>query len=319
VPESGHAVNTAIRRKAWQLFRENYRKILPLSGIVVLLMAAGLMLQNTVFPAWLSAFISPRDLFNTLLSPVVTLGAAYAAVRLWNGEAPRLGMLAYFLGKHRILPALGLMLAKALVMAMPGVALSGGMLLIQIVIGRIASGDGYLAMKLLYSMVIFILMLYFTALTWLGASMTMAGYALSRAPQRGAVAAFKAGFRVCVRHFRKVMGMLVATGWPFVATIVAQSIGAMWSASLNTPWINQAFVILSLMPMLLYGGYFLLSMAGLAERLLPEEGNAPQAEAEPPGGDGPREDVLPEERDPVSKAGDAEAPPAGNAPEDGTG
>lgn len=71
---------------------------------------------------------------------------------------------------------------------------------------------------------------------------------------------FKAGFRVSARHFGKVMGMLVATGWPFVATIVAQSIGAMRSVSLNTPWISQAFVILSLLLMLLYGGYFLLSM-----------------------------------------------------------
>ena len=320
VPESGHAVNTAIRRKAWQLFRENYRKILPLSGAVVLLLALkALIPADTLWAEWLIRGWSDLALFAVLIAPVVTLGATYAAVRVWKGEAPRFGMLAYFLGKRRILPALGLMLAKALVMAMPGLALAGGMLLIQIIIGRIASGDGYLAMKLLYSMVSFILILYFTALTWLGASMTMAGYALSRAPERGAVAAFKAGFRVSVRHFGKVMGMLIATGWPFVATIVAQSIGAMWSVSLNTPWISQAFVILSLLLMLLYGGYFLLSMAGLAERLLSKEGNAPQAEAEPPGGNGLREDVLPEERDPVSKVGGAEAPPAGNTPEDGTG
>ena len=38
----------------------------------------------------------------------------------------------------------------------------------------------------------------------------------------------------------------------------------------KTPWINRAFLILNLLIMLLYGGYTLLSMAGLAERLLPE-------------------------------------------------
>ena len=320
VPESGHAINTAIRRKAWQSFRENYRRILPLSGAVVLLLALkALIPADTLWAEWLIRGWSDLGLFAVLIAPVVTLGATYAAVRLWKGEAPRLGMLAYFLGKRRILPALGLMLAKALIMAMPVAAMAGGMLLIQAIIGRLASDDGYLAMKLLYSMVNFLLILYFTALTWLTACMILAGFALSRAPERGAVAAFKAGFRVSVRHFGKVMGMLIAAGWPFGVAIVAQSIGATWSVFLNTPWVYQAFVILSLLLMLLYGGYFLLSMAGLAERLLPEGSGAPRTEAENPGGDGQRMDDLPEGRDPAAGDGNAKAPPAGNAPEDGTG
>lgn len=315
VRESGHAVNTAIRRKAWQSFRDNYREILPLSGAVVLLLALkALIPADTLWAEWLIRGWSDFGLLAVLIAPVVTLGGTYTAVRIWKGEAPRLGMLAYFLGKRRILPALGLMLAKALVMAMPGVAMVGGMLLIQAIIGRLASDDGFLATKLLFSMVNFLLILYFTALTWLGASMAMAGFALSSAPERGAVAAFKAGFRVSVRHFGKVLGMLIATGWPFVVTIVAQYVAATWSVFLNTPWINQAFVILSLLLMLLYGGYFLLSMAGLAERLLPEGGGSPRSLAESPGGDGPREDDLPEGRDPAAEDGNAKAPPAGNAP-----
>ncbi len=343
VPESGHAANMAIRRKAGQLFRENYRKILPLSGIVVLLMAAGLMLQNTAFPAWLSAFISPRDLLNTLLAPVVTLGAAYAAARLWNGETPRPGMLFSLLKPRRILPALGLMLLKALFMALASFALGAVILLIQKAFFSTPPDNMIETMQLVNNLIYVSLLLYLYAVMWLTAWLLVAGFAFVRAPERGAMAAFRAGFRAGNRHLGSALGMLIATGWPFGVIFIIQYIGAVWSAALQSMLPSLAVESLYFLLMLFYGGYLLLSMAGLAERLLPEGGGVPRTEAESPGGDGPREDappegggaprteaespggdglredLLPEERDPDPKVGDAEAPPAWNAPEDGTG
>jgi hypothetical protein len=131
--------------------------------------------------------------------------------------------------------------------------------------------------------------LVFSATAWLAAWLEMAGFAMARAPERGALAAVRSGFWTGKRRFGRVIGMLAAAGWPFGAVRIVQYIAGGWSERLQSPAIGHAAEALNLMLILLYGGYFLLSMAGLAERLTPEAGEAPRTEAGPPGRGKPRE------------------------------
>jgi hypothetical protein len=146
----------------------------------------------------------------------------------------------------------------------------------------------------------------------------LAGFAFVRAPERGALAAFRAGFRAGNRHLGSALGMLIATGWPFGVVDIIQLISVTWSAKLQSPLAMIVANALYLLLALFYGGYVLLSMAGLADRLLPD-GSAPRADADLSGGDGPTNDVLPEGPDPVAGDGNTEAAPAENAPEDRMG
>jgi hypothetical protein len=133
----------------------------------------------------------------------------------------------------------------------------------------------------------------------------LAGFAFVRAPERGALAAFRAGFRAGNRHLGSALGMLIATGWPFGVVVIIQLISVTWSAKLQSPLAMIVANALYLLLALFYGGYVLLSMAGLAERLLPEGGSTARTETEPAGGDGPTNDGLPQRHN----------LPAENAPE----
>jgi hypothetical protein len=290
VPESGHAVNAAIRRKAGRLLRENYRRILPLSAAFAALTAVRILHQHRLLlPEWATGCFGPADIFTALIEPMVALGAAYAAVRLWKGEVPRLGMLIHFLRERRFFPALGLTLIKLALLALPMIAMAGGAALLRMLVAQAAPEEAYRVVQLANSLICILLLLVLCATAWLTSWLEMAGFAMARAPERGAIAAIKAGFRTGNRRFGHVLGMLVAAGWPFGVVRILQYIGTMWSAWLKMPVVGLATEALNLMLILFYGGYFLLSMAGLAERLTPEEGEGPRTEADPPCGGTPRE------------------------------
>jgi len=99
----------------------------------------------------------------------------------------------------------------------------------------------------------------------------MAGFAYVRAPERGAMAAFRAGFRVGSRNFGSFVGMMIAAGWPFAAVSVLGYLISIWGPAARSPLTSPVSAALFLLLVLFYGGYMLLSMAGLAARLYPEE------------------------------------------------
>ncbi len=270
VPPSKHSLGMAIRARAWRLFRENYRKILPLSGIVVLLMTIRLLIQKTgLFPHWLMGVAGPMNLLVALVAPVVTLGAAYAAVRLWDGEAPRPGMLFHFLKERRYFPALGLMLLNGLVLLLPSLVLPITFRLIHAIFfsGSSAIPISDMGVFLIYAATLLILCLRL----WIAAWLQMAGFAYVRAPERGAMAAFRAGFRVGSRNSGSFVGMMIAAGWPFAALSVLGYLISIWEPVARSPLTSLVSSALFLLLVLFYGGYMLLSMAGLAARLYPEE------------------------------------------------
>ena len=290
VPESGHAINTAIRLKAGRLLRENYRRILPLSAAFAALAALRLLWQSRLLlPEWAAGCLGPADFLNVLIAPMVALGAAYAAVRLWQGDAPRMGMLIRFLRERRFFPALGLTLVKLVLLALPMIAMAGGAALLSMFVAQAAPEEISRAVELANRLIYILMILVLAATAWLTAWLEMAGFAFVRAPERGAIAAVKAGFRTGNRRFGRVIGMLAAVGWPFAAVQIVQFIVAGWSVWLKSPIIQLAAEMLDLLLILFYGGYFLLSLAGLAENLTPGDGEAPRAEAEPPGGGKPSE------------------------------
>jgi len=276
VPLSRHAMNSAIRREAWRLFRENYWRILPLAAIVVLLGALKPLFQaKWILPDWMIRGFNPvQEIFTALIAPVVTLGAAYAAVRLWKGETPRVRMLGFFLREGQYFHALGLMLLEMLVTIAPA-ALLGGALLLAGKIYQSAADTSWMGLtlaRLAYAALFLCIAVY----VWLAAWLEMVNYQMARAPERGAIAAFKVGFRTGNRHFGRVLGMTIATFWPYGVFAVAMMFGSMWDRVYQTRWFSRAGTILGFALTLFYGGYLMLSMAGLTEALLPEGRESPE-------------------------------------------
>ena len=289
VPLSRHAMNSAIRRKAWRLFLGNYRKILPLAAIVILLGALNQLFKSMgILPDWVIFGFGPlQEMISALIAPIVTLGAARAAVLLWRGEAPRVRMLGFFLHEGRYFPALGLILLETLVMIAPAALLIGTILLANKIFQSAAypSSMGLTLTRLAYAG----LLLCVTVYVWLAAWLEMVNYQMARAPKRGALSAFRVGFQAGNRHFGRVVGMAISTGWPYGVLVVAMMFESMWDRIYQTPWFTRIGTILNYALMLLYGGFLLLSMAGLADELLPETGE-PSDEAIPTGGEPPCED-----------------------------
>lgn len=288
---SNHALNSAIRVQAWRLFRENYRKILPLSGIVVLWMTLKYLIQKAgLLPDWLTGVAGP---LNLLVAPVVTLGATFAAVRLWDGEAPRPGMLFHFLKGRRYFPALGLMLLKGLLQSLLVLLLGGLFLLIrQIIFSGSSSALSDDAIRVFIFLSRAETLFTLSAIVWLATWLQMASFSYVRTPERGVMAAFRAGFRVGNRHFGSVLGMVIAAGWPLGAVSLLGYFVSFWGPAMRSPLTSLASVVLSLLLMLFYGGYVLISMAGLAARLLPDEAAPAEREGtvapdESTGGDAP--------------------------------
>jgi hypothetical protein len=228
VAESGHAVNTRIRREAGRLFRENYRRILPLAAIAAALMAVRMFLPLIGMSAtWLGGF--GIDAITTAIAPVVALGAAFAAWRVWKGEVPRPAMLFYFLTGRRNFPALGLMILQALIMLLPLAALMVGAVLFRWIFIVVSSVVGEPVLNLTRgfgALLILVLITY----VWLMACLAMVNFAMARAPEMGVFAAIRAGFRAICHKKTTALGMLLATGWPFGAALLAQYVLSRWSA-----------------------------------------------------------------------------------------
>ena len=283
VPPPRVSINAAIRARAWGLFRENYRKILPLSGVVVLWMVLKTLIQKTgLLPGGLMGVVGPIDLLTVLVAPVVTLGASYAAVRLWDGEAPRPGMLFHFLKGRRYFPALGLMLLKALVQLLPSLMLLGVSFLIGRVFFSASQEIPPNAVWAIYLLSIIETLFALVATVWLAAWLQVASFSYAYAPERGVMAAFRAGFRAGTRKFGLWMGMVIAAGWPLGAVSLLGYFVSFWGPAMRSPLTSQVSVILFLLLTLFYGGYVMIAMAGLAARLCPEKG-APMADGEAAG------------------------------------
>ena len=281
IPESRHAANTAIRAQAWHLFRLNYRKILPLSAIAVLLLAAITFAPSEAemenwFPTASLIFSIPLR----LISLTITLGSVYAAVRVWRGEAPRPGMLLFFWHKRRFWPALGVMFAEALIFIIPFAVFYGTLMLAQ----RFFMAQGPVSSDTIRSLALTsygILALFLGVSVWLYAWCTMATFQLARAPEHGAIRALRSGFHAGSKNFIRVLGMLMATGWPFAVSAVVLYGAMRRSTLLGAPWIYLLTQVLSMLLILFYGAYPLLALAGLSERLLPEDApECPEREAD---------------------------------------
>ena len=279
IPQSRHAANTAIRAQAWHLFRLNYRKILPLSAIAVLLLAA-ITFAPSEMGNWFHAASLIFSIPLQLISLTITLGSVYAAVRVWRGEAPRPGMLLFFWHKWRFWTALGVMFAEALIFIIPFAVFYGTLMLAQ----RFFMAQGPVSSDTIRSLALTsygILALFLGMSVWLYAWCTMATFQLARAPERGAIRALRSGFHAGTKNFTRVLGMLVASGWPFAVSSIAQYVGMRQSALLGARWIYLLTQVLSMLLILFYGAYPLLALAGLSERLLPEDApECPEREAD---------------------------------------
>ena len=287
VPQSRHAMNIAIRRKAWRLFRVNYRKILPLTAVVMLLTSLGEFLPELPgLAGWILQGWRGVGLLHLLILLVVYMGAAYAAVRLWKGEAPEARQLFHFYRGRLLLPVLGLVLLQLVFVALLQQALFTAMMLMP---------DG-MSIALIQRLYLVADLLYYVVLIWLESCFRMVHLQLAWAPEWGAQVALKYGFRTGNRHFGRVLGMVVTVCWPFAIPLIT-----LVFISYFGDWLYWVVRVLYLLLIVFYGGYCLLSIAGLADELLPESYDEPYGEGEPsdeaePAGDGepPCEDKPPE-------------------------
>ncbi len=277
VPESGHPINMGIRREAWRLFCRNYRKILPLAAITMALWLTKLLLQTEgLFSDQLAQGISMMGAPVFLFALFLTLGFAYATFQTWKGDEPRPGMLIFFLQERRFFPALGLVVLEALVLVTPSIVIMIHLLAIQWIAVNVFPEYFYKIMSGL-SVAMPVVFVLFLALIVLASGCFCTGiFAFSRAPERGAIRAFKAGFHTNLRNPRRVIGMLVATSWPFAIAYVIWIPTYMWAAAQKSPVLTTVVQLPSLILALIYGGYVFLSMAGLSDLLLSGEDALPE-------------------------------------------
>ncbi len=247
----------AIRAKAWQLFSAQY-------GWMLLLVAAVAALgyvQEATLPLlpqldWLKLLWV--YLTALLLAPVTYNGQVYAALHIWRGEKPRLGLLTAFLPPRRYFRALWLIVLQGLMMLLPGSVLFGGV----IAAARNVAFDPILGSGGIGPVLLIIA--GFVAIFWLGLRISIIPYALARNPETSVYKAFETGFRATGKRIGALLGMNFCTGWPIAvfsglsALLSRQASGTVASIS---SWIALAFTVL-------YSGYVWLSIAGLAEKML---------------------------------------------------
>lgn len=260
----------AIRKTAWRLYRGQYWKVMPLFAATVILgYAAGAAVDAAGEPSRLLRYPFVL-LLGWFLSPVLYAGSAFAALHIWRGKTPRIGMLAAFLKPRRFSRAMYLTLIQALAQAFPALFLYGGLTALA------RNMDGALFVLGAWVLPVLVIALGFGGILWVSLRTSVAFYALANDLNKSASEAFETGFRATRGRLRPLIGMAFVTGWPFLAVAGL----AAWVVLANpalpprlTDWASAA-----LFP--LYIGYNWLAEAGLADRLLADD--AAQASPERP-------------------------------------
>ncbi len=260
----------AIRKTAWRLYRGQYRKVMPLFAATVILgYASGALVDAAGEPSKLLRYPFVL-LLGWLLSPVLSAGSAFAALHIWRGKTPRVGMLAAYLKPRRFFRAMVLALIQVLAQAFPALFLYGGLT-------ALAQGmDGALFILGAWVLPVLVIVLGFGGMLWVTLRTSIAFYALANDPDKSASEAFETGFRATRGRLRPLFGMAFVTGWPLVAVAGLSA----W-LTLANPALPPALAAWSSAALFsLYIGYNWLAEAGLADRLLADD--ATQAPPEPP-------------------------------------
>lgn len=260
----------AIRKTAWRLYRGKYWKVMPLFAATVILgYAAGTAVDAAGEPSRLLRYPFVL-LLGWLLSPVLSAGSAFAALHIWRGTAPRVGLLAAYLLPRRFFRAMYLTLIQTLAQTFPALFLYGGLTALA------QNMDGTLFVLGAWVLPVLVIVLGFGGILWVSLRTSIAFYALANDPDKSASEAFETGFRATRGRLRPLFGMAFVTGWPFLAVAGL----AAWVVLANpalppglTDWASAALFSL-------YIGYNWLAEAGLADRLLADD--AAQASPEPP-------------------------------------
>ena len=264
------ADSRAIRKTAWRLYRGQYWKIMPLFAATVILgYASGALVDAAGEPSKLLRYPFVL-LLGWLLSPVLSAGSAFAALHIWRGKTPRVGMLTVFLKPRRFFCAMYLSLIQALAQAFPALFLYGGLTALA------QNMNGALFILDAWVLPVLVIVLGFGGILWVTLRTSIAFYALANDPDKRASEAFETGFRATRGRLRPLFGMAFVTGWPFLAVAGLSA----WVTLANpvlppglTDWASAALFSL-------YIGYNWLAEAGLADRLLLDD--AAQASPELP-------------------------------------
>jgi hypothetical protein len=256
VPQAWYE-NREISQEARQLFQANFWRILLLYNFV-----AELIFLQRFIPADHSESSFMIRLLLNLFTWLILLGMHHASVRAVKGDPLRLGMLVYYLSASRLLPALGLTLMQAAfvfaLFAVQGCFLYLAAQWFPPLMAICASPVGWL-LGVLLSIAAFI---------WYMVLITMMNFALTLAPDRGAVAAFKAGFHVGNRSFGRILTVI---GWPFIVVTLIPLLlesSIIPGATVRFQSLAGVSILLYLALIFFYGGYYMLLMASLASRLL---------------------------------------------------
>lgn len=259
-----------IRKTAWRLYRGQYWKVMPLFAATVILgYASGALVDAAGEPSRLLRYLFVL-LLGWFLSPVLSAGSAFAALHIWRGTTPRIGLLAAYLLPRRFFRAMVLVLIQALAQAFPALFLYGGLTALA------QNMNGALFVLGAWVLPVLVIVLGFGGILWVSLRTSIAFYALANDPDKSASEAFETGFRATRGRLKALFGMAFVTGWPFLAVAGLSAWVTLANPALPpglTDWASAALFAL-------YIGYNWLAEAGLADRLLLDD--AAQASPEPP-------------------------------------
>lgn len=298
--------NKAIRRRAWELFAQNWLKLggmlLLGFGVPVVLMCLGML--GVMTPAFFGRYntevgsvigVGVFLLFYLLMLlmvflwyPPLMMGLCRIGLRTWRGYPLEWRDLFYYLSDiHRLLRVYGKMFLLGVLLM--GALTAGYIAIMMVAVVGIFVGvplTMLLGSAATVLMGIFVFLLFFVAygaLIWMELRFALVLYVMVEDDAGWPIEALKTSWRATRRNVKRLLGMALMLVWPIMVAMVAVLLPAFFFG-LSGVIVTMVSYLLMLVAYGVYAGYMLLAFSGLAAELLgalPQNPRAAVAQPQP--------------------------------------
>jgi hypothetical protein len=273
--------NKQIRKRAWELFRTNYRGILAGMALVEFFMLLPSFVFSFLAPG--SAYLSLISLFvQMLLAPITMVGAASFSLSILGGAPPSLGVLFSHIKDFKRI--------RKMWIAAPVFYCSVLLMLLLLLASFLVGIPGFLAkipiginLPLLLALVIALCLVGL----WLTLRIGLLAYAMAKEPEAPLSSWLRASWNAMKHNCWRLARLVLALFFPpIVLSIIIQmnirlmrESGALGS---NSTFAVLLTTLITSLIMCFYTGYPQLALAGFADDLL----DGKSASAHPKAGKG---------------------------------